>query len=767
MIPVLLDYATGFETFDRSEFSTYSGSLTWDTSIYAPGGGVCALHITHDGASSNYVLGYDQVTPWIQWFTFKFRYANKPSSGHAFILGLYSGIAGAIALNSSGKLDVYGHGASPSVVITGNQVLDADTWYTVSFNIPVASAATEYCMIVIDGEIDSSAQVSGGSIANNSVMIGDDGSRGTPAACDYWVDDVFVSKTQFLPFAAYRIEKLVPASDGTYDDWTSGSNAWDLLDDYPNDGDTTKITSTTTNSGQTVKMQTMEEAGVSLATGERILGVIFSFMCGANGSSTARAYLKAFVDSTEYTSGLINFGSSSSFTGRSVVWGTDPNTGEDWTEDKVDSLELGFYVGVSGYQGFKCTQVAAHLIIGHLNTYTPIMNISGVETGDTSEFDNITASGVSVDGGVAHSGDYSLATSTTGSGTCSASLYMIDQRCRPIDPAHVVDNSQWGFRTTYVNFYFYADSYPSSASEQFFRNYNNGTSHVVLRLTSGGNIAVYNNTTLLGTGSSTLSTGTWYNIGVRETTAASGSTAFEVQLDGATEVSGTGSFANDFIHVFSFGKSENRNSGDVSYHFDDIVIRTDGFQPLPYGMGVVVPDGDGTDNDWTPSGASTSWEATDERGNDGDTSYTAPTYPGSSYQRQRFEMAPLTENPNVVPGVKAIKIHVLGKALSGSEENAIAAYVMNPMGTGYVFIWSSVEYLGSAYDVDACREMILGEDIGASWTPWTRSRVDQIEVGALAPLTVSSSFRITAVSITVLGGVPLDPIPMIAYNLGG
>ena len=97
-----------------------------------------------------------------------------------------------------------------------------------------------------------------------------------------------------------------------------------------------------------------------------------------------------------------------------------------------------------------------------------------------------------------------------------------------------------------------------------------GAGKITVRLTSTGALAVYINTTLVGTSSTTLTTGTWYWIGVRQVT---GTTVAFLQIDGINAVTGTAT-VTDTSNFVGFADAQ---SSAVDAYFDDVIVDSVGF----------------------------------------------------------------------------------------------------------------------------------------------------------------------------------------------
>jgi hypothetical protein len=108
---------------------------------------------------------------------------------------------------------------------------------------------------------------------------------------------------------------------------------------------------------------------------------------------------------------------------------------------------------------------------------------------------------------------------------------------------------------------------------------------VNVRLTSTGALALYINTTLMGT-SADLSTGTWYWIGVRTLT---GTSVVFLQIDGLDSVTGTGTVTGTPSSIGCIGTE----ASAIDIFFDDLIEDTAGFL-APSKVDIALPISDNT-----------------------------------------------------------------------------------------------------------------------------------------------------------------------------
>jgi hypothetical protein len=126
-------------------------------------------------------------------------------------------------------------------------------------------------------------------------------------------------------------------------------------------------------------------------------------------------------------------------------------------------------------------------------------------------------------------------------------------------------------------------------------------STVNLRLTTGGALDVYINTTLMGT-SATLSADTWYWVGLRSLT---GTSVVWLQIDGIDSVSGTGT-----VGTFSTLGVSGSGASAMDVFYDDIIVDGAGFL-APSKVDTALPISDNTRTGTTAGAGGTTnlWEA--------------------------------------------------------------------------------------------------------------------------------------------------------------
>jgi len=231
------------------------------------------------------------------------------------------------------------------------------------------------------------------------------------------------------------------------------------------------------------------------------------------------------------------------------------------------------------------------------------IELTGFESGANVEC--LGSSGtVSFQTGVVYTGTYALQTNptTTGTGYCPIGIISTTG----------AQATGGGSGTLYTVFRFRADTLPASGSEELFVAEGQSSSFkMYVRVTSAGKLQAYDSTnTQLGSdGATTLSTATWYKLGVKVGTGASA--AYEVQINGASELSGTGNLSTNGHSTRAFGKRTDRNGNSVNFYYDDIVI-DDASYPAGNSVVVLHPNANGSTMAWTAGTGASDYTQVDE-----------------------------------------------------------------------------------------------------------------------------------------------------------
>lgn len=250
-----------------------------------------------------------------------------------------------LAVNSSGALQFYnGNVASPVGAITPNGTFVANTWYGVAMQITF-SATVGTAQLYINGSATPAINSTGlnlittGNAYCNQVSIGEYSIGGLVAKYDdfYCFDTTGISLNTLLGGDA-RILTKVPASPGTYSNWTPTGLAanWQNTAVMPpsvSDYNANNVASTKDS-------YTMQSAGLTVAP--YFVVARASMERDDAGPHTPSVFVRS--GSTD-SSGVVTPALGSSYVFYDGVFATDPNTGLAWTGPAADAAQVGVIEG--------------------------------------------------------------------------------------------------------------------------------------------------------------------------------------------------------------------------------------------------------------------------------------------------------------------------------------------------------------------------------------------------------------------------------------
>lgn len=345
-----------------------------------------------------------------------------------------------------------------------------------------------------------------------------------------------------------------------------------------------------------------------------------------------------------------------------------------------------------------------------INVWPAPINLTGFEVGNAT--DGVLAGTSSIQTGTKRSGAYALRVNpvTTGSGSFRIG-------CPGADGV----NAACSAATTFVRFYINFATIPASASEEIAQAADSSISTLkwALRITSGGKLAIYNTSnSLVATGATTLTTGTWYQIVVQSTTSASAS-AYSVTLNGTSELSGTMTQSSSNTGFVFFGKTADRNSQTVDYYYDDILI-DNASSPLGGANVPLIPDANGSTQQCTVGTGSANFAEVDEIPTDDDTTYIQKS--SSASQTCLMNLASSATSgiaaSSSISGIKAYQ--------NCREVTSVASATLLRIRSNSANSDSSTLNGTTSY---AQQFRVLSTDPGTS-TAITTSDLDQMEIGA-------------------------------------
>jgi len=366
------------------------------------------------------------------------------------------------------------------------------------------------------------------------------------------------------------------------------------------------------------------------------------------------------------------------------------------------------------------------------------VNWCGFETGDSLEAG--TASGTwSVQNSVKRSGDWALRTNPTTTGTG----YFYFQKYGATGSA----TTSFGANNIRVRFYLRIATLPGSNDECFaaFNSSTTASAHKLeLRLNSSGNILAYNAAgTLVATGTTVLSTSTWYMIEAQCGTSATTGT-YTVRINGVQEFTGTTNTSATQNNAFFLGKVQNRNSQSVDFYYDDLLIQDD-ITAWP-GAGKVLrmePDGDGNYTAWTGDYTAVDDLAAGSASHDGDsTVITSNTASQAETCTMESASSAGIQSYDTVVGVKALTV--------AKDSSGTSAY-QTRLRSGTTDSDTTSANITSTYFGNG---KILTTD-PATGAAWTVSALDSIEVGGVnGTAAVTTSVTAVCAMVATLDGTP-------------
>lgn len=354
------------------------------------------------------------------------------------------------------------------------------------------------------------------------------------------------------------------------------------------------------------------------------------------------------------------------------------------------------------------------------SAFAAVVNFNGFETGTTLE-SSFSGAGSSVQSTIKRTGNYAYRTNptTTAIGFVNLGVPNTSGQSSGINMSGIM----------YARFYFYVATLPSANDEEIFCAASTPT--VCLRVTSTGVLKLYNNedTTpaLLATGITTLSTATWYRIEV--SLDSSSSAAYEVLVNGVSDISGTGANFSD-TNWFSafFGKHTNINSNTVDFYYDDIAVSDSGY--LGAGrVSLMSPDSEGFYTDWTGS-----YTDVKEVPHDSDTTYITSSTSAQA-KTVGLQSAASAGATGTINAIKSVVIARDEGGTSGLKLRLRSGSTDNNTTPG-VNLTTSYALLSKVFATDP-----------ADGLAWTTADLDGVEAGVLNNVSVAT--RVTAIYVMV------------------
>lgn len=264
------------------------------------------------------------------------------------------------------------------------------------------------------------------------------------------------------------------------------------------------------------------------------------------------------------------------------------------------------------------------------------------------------------------------------------------------------------YQTIYFAFAMRWPTLPSGGEVSVAQVLDGSTAQLTLKLDWLGVLRFYRSTsTLLGTVPSfNAVANVWYHF---EWKAKISTTVGEIELrinEVDHAISGSGSLntqasANAYSNVIALTQLEQGTNGGTVY-FDDVVVRDDAFSGDVEVLSI-FPDGIGTTDQWTATGAATTAAATDEAAPNGDTDYASTANVGD-LTLHTFQDIPTTSTIQAVVAMPYVKKTDAGtakiKSTTRSGGTNYDGAEQAPSDASYAYfphIWETDPNTGSAW----------------------------------------------------------------------
>lgn len=275
-------------------------------------------------------------------------------------------------------------------------------------------------------------------------------------------------------------------------------------------------------------------------------------------------------------------------------------------------------------------------------------------------------------------------------------------------------------------FVFYYDTKPSSNSEEIMVIRQGSNDRFSIRINSSGQLQFHDTSNMtsntpLATGSTTLVAGRAYLITGKVTVGAGTATAL-IKVNNVTEYNGSSlnTGATNFTLVI-LGKRSNRNSQDVDFYYDDIVV-DDTNEPSHQRIIRLPANGVSGTNQWTvvPSGSADHTQVDETPPHDSDESYVQST--GTANDTALFTFADISSAGfSGTPNVAAVRISAFVREPSAvTSANQVGGYT----GAGST-LYTSTRNLPTTFDYSCYQSSFDWGRLSA----WTEANANQVVGG--------------------------------------
>ena len=315
---------------DQADISTYT-LYGWTPT----GGGSWALNTGRFSGSkcltiANRTASYSLAANARYTFGFAWKCSNASTAAALFRFDDSGTVQDSLVYNGDGTFSVR-RVSSTVLGTTANLGILTDVWYYLEIDITIHDTAGAYELRVNGVSVLSDSSVdtrNGGSgTCNTATLI-----WGTTGSCSY--DDGYAASGSSSFQGEIRVVTQVPTGDGADQDWdpSSGSDGYAMVDEIPEDGDTTYISSGTGGDKDTFTFPALGLSGTVLAV---------QTVAVARKDDSGSRSIKSVVRSggTDYAGS--SHALSTSYAAYPDIWTTDPDTSSAWDVAGVDAAEYG------------------------------------------------------------------------------------------------------------------------------------------------------------------------------------------------------------------------------------------------------------------------------------------------------------------------------------------------------------------------------------------------------------------------------------------
>lgn len=280
-----------------------------------------------------------------------------------------------------------------------------------------------------------------------------------------------------------------------------------------------------------------------------------------------------------------------------------------------------------------------------------ILNITGFELGPSTFLDGGQSGTCAIQSTTKRTGGYALQCNPTTSATGRMTILTHSATTGAL--ANLTNNTD-----RYLRFYFNFATAPASSNEQIavILDATVTTASLEIRLNSDGTLSAYSGTTLLATGATVLSSGTWYRIEIKRLLGTTNA-AWELKINGTSEISGTFSPGRSTGNDVRLGKNTDRNSQTIDFFYDDVVL-SDSAYPGAGQCSMVVPNAAGNYQTATRGGADSgnNWDQVNELPPNDDTDYLITDNTIDNAETEALQSAATAGVSDTILGVKAFAV---------------------------------------------------------------------------------------------------------------